>query len=54
MFLEDMEALDTNSDGSDTQLRIVADIVASLSDRQAVLMYARLTGHAIGSVADIL
>lgn len=34
------------------QARLAADIVASLTDSQAVILFRRLTGHAPGSVMD--
>ena len=44
----------SNQDLKVAQVRLAADIVASFSDREAFLLYRRISGTAPGSVTDVV
>jgi dGTPase len=41
-------------DESEENLRTVADLIASMTEQEAIRMYGRLTGHALGSVMQLI
>lgn len=55
-FRSELARLDTvgTGDRNEMEVRLAVDIVASLTDNQATLLYRRLTGMASGSITDLL
>jgi dGTPase len=53
-FQQEFELAKEGDDRYAREVRLAADIVASFGDRQATLLFRRLTGHVPGSVMDML
>ncbi|SDO87021.1 dGTPase [Pedococcus dokdonensis] len=51
-YLSNSDLVAQHSDESLGKLRVACDVVASLSERQALALYGRLTGHDAGSVVS--
>ena len=51
-YCEQLERLSDQSAGNEEQARVVADLIAGMTEQQAVAMHHRLTGMSLGTVMN--